>query len=263
MKIALPVLLCLHAVTSAAVCNSSAPVGYTMAMTVNWAQGMPPSAGVQGAKPESILVRHAANSARASLHVQLSRSDSFANVPGGTPRAEVSLGSTRFENGTDYVLVWSTMIPDDFRRDTQQPEIITQIHQGLATGSPPFALLINNDHYEVNVRSDDKASLRVSRFGNVGDDRGRFVCWRLHYVPDGAGQFSKTELYEGDKLVYADSKANAYLNDKEGYLKLGVYKWLWATNRSDVTRRSMDFGNVYLYRRAMQGATATNEGQSR
>ncbi|MCX4161560.1 MULTISPECIES: heparin lyase I family protein [Paraburkholderia] len=254
MKQLLVALLGLYSVASVAGCVSTSLAGYERVMNAEWEEGIPAFAGVQGPSTQSISVRRERATGAAMLHVEMNRSDSFSKVANGTPRAEVSLGAVRFESGRDYVLEWSTLLPVDFKFDIHQPEIITQIHQGSASGSPPFALLTYNQHYELNVRSDAKGSLQVFRFGSLPGDLGRQVCWRLHYVPDSTGQSSVTELYKDGVPVYVQhGKGNAYAHDNEAYLKLGIYKWLWFSEPDDIGSRSMDFGDVALYRRDANG----------
>lgn len=254
MKGALAVFVASYSVAASAGCITPPPSGYESAMTVDWNDGIPAFAGVQASTPQSLFVRAVEGGTKA-LYVRIDQTDSFSGVANGSPRAEVSLGKVRFENGKDYLLEWSTLLPADFQFDAQQPEIVTQIHQGAASGSPPFALLTSNDHYELNIRSDAKDSLHVFRFGSIASDRGHWVCWRLRYVPDATGQLSVTELSKDGKEVYVlRGAANAYSHDTTAYLKLGIYKWLWHSKPDDIRSRSLAFGNVALYRRKADAA---------
>ncbi len=76
-----------------------------------------------------------------------------SGVASGTPRSEVSFFPVfRFVHGRDYAVRWSTVIPADYRFDSRQPELVAQLHQGGSGGASPFALLLNDGKYEVDVR---------------------------------------------------------------------------------------------------------------
>ncbi|WP_186308445.1 heparin lyase I family protein [Paraburkholderia sp. BCC1885] len=262
-KIVLCLVLWSRAILALARCDSSTPHDYELVMRTDWQDGIPAWAGVQAPTTAQISVKQSAVAGGAVLHVEVNRSDDFAAVANGSPRAELSLGRTLLANGTDYLLMWSTLLPADFMIDRKQPEIVTQIHQGPASGPPPFALLVYGDHYELNVRTDQKTSLRVIRFGLIADDLGRQTCWQLHYIPGAAGQHSVTELYRnGQPVLREHDLGNAYADDTAAYLKVGIYKWLWLTSPSDVSHREMDFGDVFLYQRR-GGLLALGAGTSR
>lgn len=234
-------------------CVSTAPPGYETAMHVDWRDGIPPWAGMQTTAQRPGKIIESPAHTQAKLHIEISRNDSFAHVANGVPRAELSLGRTHFADGNDYVLDWSTTLSRNFPIDHLQPEIVTQIVEGgLLRGAPPVALIINGDHYELRVHSDVPHSMRAYKFGSITADRGRAVCWRLHYVPNTAGRPSTTELYRnGIRVVAEHDLGNAYASDDEASLKIGVYKWLWLAQPSDVQWLSLDYGNVTLYRKQM------------
>jgi len=71
------------------------------------------------------------------------------------------------------------------------------------------------------------------------------VKWRLHYSPDATGAQAITQVYKNDALVlHAAREPNAYAGDEKAYLKLGIYKWGWKNQPSDVTSRTLFYGNV-------------------
>lgn len=48
----------------------------------------------------------------------------------------------------------------------------------------------------------------------------------------------------GVNVVNCQGCGNAYANDREAYLKMGIYKWWWQSRPSDVKDRTLFFGNV-------------------
>jgi hypothetical protein len=232
-------------------CVSTTPPGYHSVMRVDWQNGIPWWAGIQTPTPRSATIIQADAGKQARLRIEIGRNDTFSHVANGVPRAEVSLGYPHVAIGSDYVLEWSTVLPGDFPIDNAQPEIVTQILEGgKARGAPPVALLINGDHYELRVHSDVPHSMRAYRFGSISADRGRTVCWRLRYVPGAVGQNSTTELdKDGVRVVAEYDRGNAYAGDVDASVKVGVYKWLWDAQPSDVQRLSLEYGSVTLYRK--------------
>lgn len=232
-------------------CPENDSAGYRMVMHVDWRDGIPRWVGVQTATANAATIVKSEQQSEPRLRIQISRSDPFGHVANGVPRAEVSLGATKFVNGTEYLLDWSTTLSPDFSVDFAQPEIVTQILQGgRALGAPPVALVINGDHYELRVHSGQPHSMRAHKFGSIADDRGRTVCWRLHYIPGAVGEKSVTELYkDGQRVVSEYDQGNAYAGEQNASLKLGVYKWLWLAQTSDVRNLVLEYGNVRLYRK--------------
>nr|WP_249798864.1 heparin lyase I family protein [Caballeronia zhejiangensis] len=229
-------------------------------MHVDWSDGIPPWAGIQTATPQNAWIIRSDSRHSAQLHIELSRNDDYQRVANGVPRAEVSLGKTRIVNGRDYILDWSTSLPEDFPIDNAQPEIVTQILEGgNRRGAPPVALVINGDHYEMRVHSDVPHSMRALKFGSVPADRGKTVCWRLHYIPGTVGEKSTTELDKNGQRVVAEyNRGNAYAGDDQASVKVGVYKWLWRKQASDVEHLSIEYGNVTLYGKKSLPADAAN-----
>ncbi|MEM5292247.1 heparin lyase I family protein [Paraburkholderia sabiae] len=225
--------------------------GYRVVMRIDWRDGIPRSAGVQTATGQATTIVKTNPSAEPRLRIQINRSDPFGRVANGVPRAELSLGATKIVNGSEYLLDWSTTLSDDFSFDYSQPEIVTQILQGGRTlGAPPVALVINGDHYELRVHSDVPHSMRAYKFGSIQNDRGRTVCWRLHYIPGTVGEKSTTELYkDGQQVVSEYDQGNAYSGDNDASIKVGIYKWLWLAQRSDVRSLTIEYGNVTLSRK--------------
>ncbi|NYH14671.1 hypothetical protein [Paraburkholderia bryophila] len=76
------------------------------------------------------------------------------------------------------------------------------------------------------------------------------MSWLLRYRPDDEGTNALTELYkDGVRVMHSVGMANAYPGDKEAYLKIGIYKWWWKTRPSDVSERTLYYGNVEIAER--------------
>ncbi len=179
-----------------------------------------------------------------AIRVTINKGDDFSRVANGAPRGEISFnGACRFNRGTEYLIRWSTFIPNDFEFDPQQPEGIAQIHEGARAGSPPFGLMLNGNSYTVRVQGKPGNT----SIGDAGNDKDRWVQWSLRYKPDDTGTGAVTELYKDNKIVYnANGSANAWPGDDGGYFKIGVYKWWWQSRPSSVSVRTMYFGDVRI-----------------
>ena len=59
----------------------------------------------------------------------------------------------------------------DFQFDAEQPEGITQIHEGAPKGSPPFGLLLNGDNYAVRL----EGKPGNTAIGSASGDKGKWV----------------------------------------------------------------------------------------
>ncbi len=233
--------------------SSSAPSPssstYRIIFQTTWASGLDSSLMYQAPTRESISVSDTAGGR--ALRISISQRDSYAGVANGVPRAEVSFGTrVRFHAGRDYAIQWTTLIPGEYAFDSRQPEGITQIHQGPAQGTPPLSVTLNNDRYVVDLRSGGSQASEHEDIGSASADKGRWVRWILHYVPDGSGANAVTELYkDGRKVLERRGTPNAYPGDDHAYFKIGVYKWWWQSRPSDVTERTMYFGDVQIAER--------------
>ncbi|MBN3839077.1 heparin lyase I family protein [Burkholderia sp. Ac-20349] len=233
---------------AASVCHAS-PAGGTLEEArfyrSDWANGIDPQLRLQEPEPQNITNT---DNHGALLKVAMRRSQDFSGVASGTPRSEVSFAPVfRFINGHDYEVRWSTVIPADYRFDSRQPELIAQLHQGSSDGPPPFALLLNDGKYEVDVRGAPGTPTRSFAFGDPAADRGQPVWWVLRYRPDDRGVDALTDVYRnGERVVHVAGVPNAYPDDRNAYFKLGLYKWWWKTRPSDVTERTMYYGDIEM-----------------
>ncbi|WP_175884030.1 heparin lyase I family protein [Burkholderia sp. BCC0044] len=214
----------------------------------DWARGIDSRLRLQVPAPQNIATGGISGIRGPLLRVMMRRSQNFSGVASGTPRSEVSFFPVfRFVNGRDYEVRWSTVIPADYRFDARQPELIAQLHQGSNDGSPPFALLLNAGTYEVDVRGAPGTPSRSFAFGDPSADRGRLVRWVLRYRPDDRGIDALTEVFRnGERVVHATGVPNAFPNERQAYFKIGLYKWWWKTRPSDVTDRTMYYGDVEM-----------------
>lgn len=224
---------------------------YELLYNSSWAQGIDPRVDIQ-APHNAISVVDSQVFHGPALQVSIRRSDDFSNVANGTPRGEIVFGRIfRFEPDTLYEIDWSTSIPLDYQFDSLQPELITQILQGPegGLGSPPFSIRFVDGRYQVEIRSAAKVAPRVFVFGDPAADRGKVVHWQLRYRPNHTGANAITDLLmDGATVVHCDECGNAYANDRDAYLKIGIYKWWWQSRPSDVSVRTLYFGNVAVKR---------------
>lgn len=210
-----------------------------------FASGLDPRLMIQAPRQDSISISSAGQGS--VLKVSINKNDDYSHVANGAPRAELSFVNVcRFSRGKEYLIRWSTLIPDDFEFDAQQPEGIAQIHEGARAGSPPFGLNLNGSRYTVRLEG---------RAGNndVADasfDKGKWVQWSLRYIPDDSGSSAVTELYKDGKIVLnGNGTKNAWEGDDAAYFKIGIYKWWWQSRPSNVNVRTMYFGDVTIAER--------------
>ncbi|MDR3404443.1 MAG: polysaccharide lyase [Chthoniobacter sp.] len=223
--------------------------GYHLICATKFQTAIDPAIGQQKPTPDSLAIVDApGRRSGRCLRVTMQQTDDYSKVANGSPRCELSFGRQFFfAPGKDYLVEWSTFIPADFQFDAPQTEGITQIHHGLRTGSPPFMLALRGNHYQVELRGGPKEQIKTIKhpLDNAEADRGHWVKWRLHYSPDAIGAQAITRVYKNGALVLdAAREPNAYAGDEKAYLKLGIYKWGWKNQPSDVTSRTLYYGDV-------------------
>jgi len=167
---------------------------YTTIYQSAWRDGVDPRLVIQ-APPDSISAVAMPQFGGTVLKASMLRSDDFSKVANGTSRAEVSFTSVaNFGIGSEYEVRWSTMIPTNYLLDSKQPEIIAQLHQGSNQGSPPFALILAGQQYQVDVRGGAGAPASSFEFGTPATDEGKVVTWLLRYRPDDTGASAVTDF---------------------------------------------------------------------
>ncbi|MEX3979638.1 heparin lyase I family protein [Paraburkholderia sp. EG287A] len=222
--------------------------GITILFSSDWTNGIDKRIQYQEPRPDSIEpVKVDGGDLERMIKVTIYKGDDYTHVANGAPRAELSFnGFIHFEQKREYLIKWEIYIPEDYRFDTGQAELVAQIHQGPAAGYPPFALFFSGDgKYEVHNRTQSNIDSVNVFFGNLVNDRGHRVRWELHYIPDATGEGAVTELKKDGEIVYATRGVrNAYEGDEKSYLKLGIYKADWLKKPSDVDSRILYYGPV-------------------
>lgn len=243
-------LACVAALALVANATVAKAQGEQTLFSSDWASGIDKRIQFQQPVPESIaIVSPGPANIGPAIKVTIEKNQNYGGVANGTPRAEISFnGFLHFAQGKEYIVDWETYIPESYVFDSQQPELISQIHQGPPAGYPPFALFISNSgKYEVHNRTQSPSDYVTADFGNPAADRGRVVHWQLYYVPDGSGAAAITELkMDGHSVFSIKGVPNAYKNDDMGYLKLGLYKADWTKKPSDVVERTLYYGSVTI-----------------
>lgn len=81
----------------------------------------------------------------------------------------------------------------------------------------------------------------------VQNDQGKWVSWELYYKPVDTGEGALTQLKKDGKIIFkASNKPNAYLNDNDAYIKLGLYKAHWKEPLSSSKEIRMLFGPILV-----------------
>lgn len=230
----------------------SPPSGFQLLYATSFSDGLDTAISQQAPGPESlIIVERPDGGPGKCLRVRMQQAEDFSAVANGSPRSELAFGRQfRIEPGKDYVFEWSTFLPLDHRFDELQPESITQIHQSLSRGSPPFMLTLTGDEYQVEIRGGESESLKTNkhRWGSASGDLGKWVKWRLHYVPDAKGPNAVLHLFKNNiRDLDASGQPNAYAGDTLAYWKLGIYKWGWKKKPSDASSRTIFYRDFFVY----------------
>ena len=240
------------ALQSTSAADPGIPAGYHVVYQSSFSAGSAAATTLQGPRAESFtFVPDPAGRGQSVLRVSVQQSDDFSRVANGVPRAEVSFAaSARFAPGSTYWITWRMFLPADYAFDLRQPEGIARIHEGPNTGTPPVALTLMGDRYQLDVRNGNAGSDAAINHGDAGTargDRGRWVRWALRYRPDATGRQSVTELLKDGRIVASmNGQPNAYPGDQMAYFKAGLYKWWWRSRPSDVTSRVLYLGDVTI-----------------
>ena len=160
----------------------------------------------------------------------------------GSKRVEVGFRESLREGWYSYSIFFPT---SGFARD-EYPEIISQWHQE-GGGSPPTMVQIENDnlYFRAINRSDTKDnSDKVYTNYNLGKiERGKWHEFVFHIVhsPNSDGLI---EIWKNKSKIHTVKGPNI----RRGYplpsLKLGIYKWTWAKQKTNTDRRIVYFDNV-------------------
>lgn len=121
-------------------------------------------------------------------------------------------------------------LPVGYENDPNGPESIVQGHQYSGTGSPPWAIWVQGNHYKF-VRNTE-AGQTILDLGAI--TTGAYVNWvlEIQYDDDGThGGYMK--LYKNNVLTAVNGTGvytgkNTYAGQTKGvYMKCGIYKWGW------------------------------------
>jgi len=234
--------------------SDSASTAWRRAYSTDWQTGVDPQIGIQRARSGDVSVVDApALPGRKAVRVTIDRNEDFTRVANGSPRAEMLFpDALKFTLGREYLVQWSTYLPVGFEFDPDQELVITQIHQGSLSGPPPVALTLHGGDYVFLVRGGEHAKVRGSRICCAVGDTGKWVHWVLRYIPDASGKDAVTQLWRNGTLVSsAVGEANAYPDDKPAYLKMGLYKYRWRLDPSNVDTMVILYGPVSVDERGV------------
>ncbi|SDR63070.1 heparin lyase I family protein [Paraburkholderia tuberum] len=197
---------------------------YRLVFFSDWEDGIPLNIEQQTVRREDITVGCAQDAQFSNqLRMKIDRNENFSTLANGKPRAEIVLpANATFRLREEYLARWFTYIPADYSFISS--EIITQIHQGPASGSPPIMLALTRSGYVFRQQGAEQSSKREKDICCAATDKAIWVRWTLRYRPDDTGNLAITQLWKDEALVY-DSRGqpNAYPKDNAAYLKLGLY----------------------------------------
>lgn len=201
-----------------------------------------------------------------SLRMELRPTDPLVY---GSKRAELSLVK-KPAPAQNQVYRVSIMLPkggnEDYALDPHGSEIITQWHNTPDSGepwtTPPLALKTYNGRYIITMCWDDapitsnsqmtkKGYRKTIDLGPYEPDKGKFVDW-VFRIKWGwkYSQQPRLRVYKNDIKVLDYSGPNT-TNDQVGnVMKIGIYKWDWAQNKtfnhSIVNRRVIYYDNILV-----------------
>ncbi|MCA8102051.1 MULTISPECIES: polysaccharide lyase [Burkholderia cepacia complex] len=220
---------------------------YRSVYSNSWHSGLGGLTFQQTAPTNITLVNDPVASGRRAIRVELRKNQDFSHLINRLPRAEFLLPrDIQFASGHEYLIRWRTYLPSDLGFDSKQFAIITQIHQGAHSGSPPVMLQLFGSEYVISVRGGRDTTYDTQRhLCCAANDRGRWVDWVIRYAPDSSGRQAITQVWKDELAVFeANGIPNAYVGDQHSYLKFGIYKPSWQTYPTDVDALAVYFGDI-------------------
>ncbi|MGE4564324.1 MAG: polysaccharide lyase [Victivallaceae bacterium] len=155
--------------------------------------------------------------------------------------------SKSFKPGETYWYGFSVQFPADWEPDTQA-ELFAQWIGGNG-GSPPLAIYVRGDEYQVTSRPKAGDPANVLWAGPVTPDRGKWVDWVFEIRWSSAADGQIRVWKNGKQLVDATCPNMAPV-DPAPYFKFGIYKWPWKGSTkeapSKVTRRVLYFDEIRI-----------------
>ncbi|WP_454874104.1 heparin lyase I family protein [Paraburkholderia xenovorans] len=204
---------------------------------VDWQDGLVSLYGIQSPSAENVtVVDDPLARGRKVAQVYIRSDQNYTQVANGSPRAEMVFGGdVEFVQGNDYLVQWSTYIPQSYVFDPKLLMVVAQIHQGPTAGSPAMELDLNGGHYVVSVRGGSHQAFS-KEICCAPQDQGKWVNWALRYVPDSTGAHASTQLWKDGVAVFATQGVpNAYPADNSAYLKMGIYLLSPFQSRNELT----------------------------
>lgn len=184
-----------------------------------------------------------------SMRFELFKTDPLNVV--GSKRTEL-VHATEEPLGTERWYAFSIFLPgtgdgggtcsdagENYCPDTQR-EILAQWHH-MGGGSPPLALMTEGNTWKVDVRNDaTQANGFIQDVGTI--DKGVWTDWIFHVRwASSSGGNPLLEVYKripSESASYTNvmtyTQPNNYSNETAQF-KMGIYKWIWATNPSAST----------------------------
>jgi len=157
--------------------------------------------------------------------------------------------------GDEFWWGFRVLVPEEWV-DEAADVVVHQIHgqpmleEGEQWRSPPFSVNIQGGRWKVWSRWDN-SPITVGTYGkqNVWDagpvQKGKWVDWIIHARwshhppghPNDDGVLEVWQVADDATLKVVDYRGPTYYNDKrQGYLKLGIYKWPWNHGPTNVDR---------------------------
>lgn len=228
--------------------SAESPEQEKVLVHMDWKEGIPNEVAVESRGDGLETLK--GSDGKSAIKASILRGANYSGVANGSPRAEIQFANQfRFKQGSSYTVRWSTYIPQEFEIDEKKFIIFTQVHQGDRSGPPTLAITILGENYAISQRGGDYPQ-QISagkKFCCVSDDRGKWVNWKMDYIPLDSGAGSLTKLWkDGTEIFTATGKSNTYKGDNDAYMKFGLYKPNWTEGDSSSEKVIIYFGPITI-----------------
>ncbi|MGV3704179.1 MAG: polysaccharide lyase [Arcticibacter sp.] len=171
--------------------------------------------------------------------------------------------------------VWvgfSNFFPSSYLKDPVQEAVMQfqahpDVNKGEAWRSPPVALIILNDRFILDLRTDARAvttgELKLTRIDLGPVDKEVWNDWVFHvkWAWDNTGIL---EVWKNNKLVVSrKNMPNSYNDQLDPYFKVGIYKWEWAWKSSPSVQKRVYFLDELTIGTAAAGYNGVYPGRKR
>ncbi len=202
--------------------------------------------GIEATLKKARLVESPVRGGKRALEVTLERT-----VIDGRPDYRTDFWikgmSKSFKPGETYWYGFSVQFPADWQPDTQA-ELFAQWIGGNG-GSPPLAIYVRGDEYQVTSRPKAGDTAKVWWAGPVTPDRGKWVDWVFEIRWSSAAD-GRVRVWKDGRQVVEATGPNMAPVDPAPYFKFGIYKWPWKASEqetpSKVTRRVLYFDEIRI-----------------